>query len=74
MNLFVAPSLALNAVVDFPIWISVIAVGGSAALYTSIVSNTLLDYGDYTLKSRTLQNNANAIYIRSCTHSLSMTS
>ncbi|CAL8077557.1 unnamed protein product [Orchesella dallaii] len=31
-----APSLALNAVVDFPIWISVIAVGGSAALYTSI--------------------------------------
>lgn len=35
---FLAPSLALNAVVDFPIWISVIAVGGSAALYTSIVS------------------------------------
>lgn len=33
-----APSLALNAVVDFPIWISVIVVGGSAALYTSIVS------------------------------------
>ncbi|XP_021951662.1 sodium-coupled monocarboxylate transporter 1 [Folsomia candida] len=31
-----APALALNAVVDFPIWIAVVAMGLSCALYTSI--------------------------------------
>jgi sodium-dependent multivitamin transporter 6 len=32
-----APAVALNAVVDFPIWASIISVGGCAAIYTSIV-------------------------------------
>jgi Na+/proline symporter len=31
-----APALALNAVVEFPIWIAVVAMGISCAIYTSI--------------------------------------
>ncbi|OXA62795.1 Sodium-coupled monocarboxylate transporter 1 [Folsomia candida] len=31
-----APSLALNAVTDFPIWASIVAVGGCAAIYTAM--------------------------------------
>lgn len=36
-----APSLALNAVTDFPIWASIVAVGGCAAIYTAMVKKII---------------------------------
>lgn len=32
-----APALALAAVTDFPIWLSIVIVGAVASLYTAIV-------------------------------------